>query len=84
MNRQDWISEWIAEVKTDSIDPTFVDRVMTGVAKRPRKPILPIAWNSIFPGRIPLFRSKPVLLTTGTVGGFLRIAVFLYVLLFIC
>lgn len=83
MNQQDWIQQWIAGNKETSRGSDLVDSIMTAITARPRKSCFSI--SGIAP-RMPgfrLFRSRPALLTAGTVGGFLRIAVFLYVLLFV-
>ncbi len=87
MNRQDWIDQWMTWSKATNVDPEFIDRVMTAVTIPPQKssPVLLFLESLAEMGfrRIETFQSRPAGITTGAVGGFLRLAVFVYVLLFV-
>jgi hypothetical protein len=87
MNRQDWIDQWIARSKATNVDPEFIDHVMTAVATPHSKPSPLFSFLESLAEmgfrRIETFQSRPAGITTGAVGGFLRLAVFVYVLLFV-
>jgi hypothetical protein len=88
MNKQEWISQWIAQNRATPVGAAFVAQVMTAVTAAPRKKSLSISFLTALTTRvsqrISAFQSRPILVASGAVGGFLRVAVFLYVLLFIC
>jgi hypothetical protein len=88
MNQQEWISQWITQRRATPVSPEFVAQVMTAVTAAPRKKTLSFSFlTSLTTGvsqRISTFQSRSVLVASGAVGGVLRVAVVLYVLLFVC
>jgi hypothetical protein len=88
MNQQEWISQWIAQNRATPVGPEFVAQVMTAATAAPRKKSVSISFltslTTRVSRRINAFQSRPLLVASGAVGGFLRVAVFLYVLLFVC
>ena len=87
MNQQEWISQWITQNRAIPVGPDFVDLVMTVVTAPPRKKSLSFSFltslTTRVSQRISAFQSRPLLVASGAVGGFLRVAVIVYVLLFI-
>ncbi len=87
MNQQEWISQWITQNRATPVGPEFVAQVMTAVTAAPRKKSLSILFltslTTRVSQRINALQSKPLLVASGAVGGVLRVAVILYVLLFI-
>jgi hypothetical protein len=84
MDQHDWISQWTQHKRNAPMESKLADCIMKAVTVRRRKSVDWTSWiDKITPG-IPLFGFRSAQLATGTAGGFLRIAVFLYVLLFIC
>ncbi len=84
MNQRNWITQWIDTKRNTSFDSDLADSIMAAVNAHPRRPLISTVSIPAPVSRFRIFRSQPVLLAGGTVGGFLRVAVFLYVLLFIC
>ncbi len=87
MNQQEWMSQWITQNRVTPVGPEFVAEVMTAVTATPRKKSLSISFLTSLTTRVSqriiTFQSRPLLVASGAVGGFLRVAVFIYVLLFI-
>lgn len=87
MNRQDWIDQWMTWNKAADVDSEFVDRVMTAVTTPHHQPSPVLLFLELLAEmgfrRIETFQSRPAGITTGAVGGCLRLAVFIYVLLFV-
>lgn len=86
MNNQNWLSEWTARNRSIPMGADLVKSVMAAVTAPPRKQPLTasfIVWVSTRASQLAtIFRSRPALLATGALGGSLRVAAFLYVLLF--
>lgn len=88
MNQHEWIAQWIAQNRETPVSPEFVDQVMTAVTasscKKYRAISFLVSLTTRATQRIRAFQSRPVLVASGAVGGVLRVAVVLYVLLFVC
>ena len=88
MNQQEWISQWIAQNRATPVSAEFVAEVMTAVTGAPRRKTLSISFLTSLTTRVSqrmiAFQSRPLLVASGAVGGVLRVAVILYVLLFVC
>jgi hypothetical protein len=87
MNQQEWISQWITQHRATPVSPEFADQVMAAVTATRRKNTFSISFPTSLTTRvwqrINAFQSRSVLVASGAVGGVLRVAVIVYVLLFI-